>query len=374
MANDVSFDIIPPRQWFPELTESPVIIAGPCSAETEEQLLSTAAKLCEIKRVKIFRAGIWKPRTRPNTFEGVGEKGLAWLQKVKQQYGLLTATEVAYGKHVELALRYGVDILWVGARSSANPFLVQELADAVRGHDVPVMVKNPLNPDINLWIGALERFNQAGIKKLAAIHRGFFPFEKTSLRNIPKWEVPVELKIRFPHLPVFSDPSHISGDRKHIPTVAQKALSLNFDGLMIESHIAPHKALSDAQQQITPDALLQLLQKLQVAHTTSDSAEFTNLLEQYREKIDSIDTQLLELLAQRMDIVTQIGQYKQEHNVTILQLKRWLQIVNSRCEMGHKLGLKQSFIKQILDVVHKESILQQTEIIKNGKKSLSNNC
>lgn len=360
-------DIIPITDWFEQLKDKPVIISGPCSAETEEQLLSTAREIRKINLVSILRAGIWKPRTRPDTFEGVGKIGLQWLQKVKEETGLLTAVEVATPEHIEQCLKHNVDIIWIGARTTSNPFSIQELAHTLKGTDISVLVKNPVNPDIDLWIGALERFNKAGIKKLAAIHRGFYPFEKTSLRNIPKWEVPIELKSRFHNLPVICDPSHISGTTEYIENIAQKALDLNFDGLMIEAHIAPEHALSDAKQQLSPQELKNLLNNLVFRKPTSDNIDFINNLEQYREQIDSIDTQMLELMAQRMKIVEQIGKYKCENNVTILQLRRWEKIISTRTGFGKKLGLSVDFINKLLQLVHKESIHKQTEVMNELK-------
>lgn len=341
-----------------------LIIAGPCSAETEYQLVQTAVQISECKKVKLFRAGIWKPRTTPGNFEGVGEKGLKWLKKVKEKTSLLTTTEVATPKHIEACLnnKGSVDVFWIGARTTANPFSVQAIADALKGVDIPVMVKNPLNPDIKLWVGAIERLKKAGIKNVAAIHRGFSPFENTSLRNIPKWELAIEIKSIFPEMLVINDPSHISGKREYISDIAQKALDLNLDGLMIETHISPNDALSDAKQQLTPTALLQLLQKLKFRKSSLNNIEFINKLDQYRDQIDSIDYQMLELLSKRMDIVKEIGNYKINNNVTIFQLKRWLNITKTRMEFGQTIGLDEQFIKKMLQLVHRESIRQQTDI------------
>lgn len=341
-----------------------LIIAGPCSAESEKQVLLTAHEIAKCEKVKLFRAGIWKPRTAPGNFEGVGEKGLNWLKKVKEQTSLLTTTEVATPEHVEACFKNegAVDVLWIGARTTANPFSVQALADALQGVDIPVMVKNPLHPDIKLWVGAIERLKKAGIKNIAAIHRGFSPFEDTSLRNIPKWELAIEIKSIFPEMLVINDPSHISGKRKYIKEISQKALDLNLDGLMIETHISPDDALSDAKQQLTPSSLSQLLQELKFRKTSLNSSEFINKLDQYRDQIDSIDYQLLELLAKRMDIVKEIGKYKINNNVTIFQLKRWLNITRTRKEFGESIGLDEQFIKKMLQLVHRESIRQQTDI------------
>lgn len=349
--------------WFQGLDE-PLIIAGPCSAESEDQVMQTALEIAKVGKVKVFRAGIWKPRTRPGNFEGIGEEGLKWLKQVKQETGLLTAIEVASPEHVDLAVKNDIDILWIGARTSSNPFSIQELADHLKGYEKPVMVKNPINPDINLWIGALERLHKVGISKLAAIHRGFYPFEATSLRNIPKWEIPIELKSICHDLPVICDPSHIAGDTEYIPEIAQKAMDLNMAGLMIETHYNPSVALSDASQQLTPNQLEALLDSLIYRHTTSKDESFTSVLESLREQIDSIDQQMLELLSQRMGVVEEIGKYKSKNEVTILQLRRWENIVKTRIKLGKKLGLTEDFVKKLLQLVHKESIQKQTEVMK----------
>lgn len=351
------------QKWFPGLRNVPLIIAGPCSAESEKQLIKTALEIAALGKVKVFRSGIWKPRTRPGSFEGVGEQGLKWLQQVKKETGLLTTVEVANPEHVQLAIKYGIDILWIGARTTSNPFSVQELADSLKGYDKPVMVKNPINPDINLWVGALERFYKAGINKLAAIHRGFYPFESTSLRNIPKWEVPIELKSMCHGLPIICDPSHIAGDTEYISEIAQKALDLNMTGLMIETHYNPSVALSDMNQQLTPSQLNELLAKLIYRQSNSLNADFVNILETLRNKIDSIDQQMLELLSQRMKVVEEIGKYKSKNEVTIFQLRRWEKIVSTRVKLGLKIGLTEDFIKKLLQLVHKESIQKQTEVM-----------
>jgi chorismate mutase len=366
---DKNTDIIPIRKWFPSLDKRTVIISGPCSAESEEQLTKTASEISKTGKVDILRAGIWKPRTRPDSFEGVGYKGLYWLDKVKEKYNLLTTVEVATPSHIEQCLRHQVDILWIGARTVSNPFSMQELAEALKGIDIPVMVKNPLNPDISLWIGALERIYNAGIKKLAAIHRGFYPFEETTFRNIPKWEIPIELKSRFHKLSIICDPSHISGTTQYIQEIAQRALDLNMDGLMIESHIDPKNALSDASQQLTPSELAALFLKLKYRDPNSEDSDFLGHLVQYREQIDSIDAQMLELLSNRMNIVGKIGEYKSKNNVAILQLERWENIVTTRTSLGAKLGLPGNFIQKLLQLIHKESIIKQTEVMKklNGK-------
>lgn len=365
---DSELNIIPVEKWFSEKPiTAPVIISGPCSAESESQLINTAKEIAKIPQVHILRAGIWKPRTRPNSFEGMGEPALQWLKNAKDETGLRTTVEVAKPEHIESCLKYGVDILWIGARTTANPFSIQELAEALEGVDIPVLVKNPVNPDLDLWIGALERFNKAGINKLGAILRGFFPYEKTHLRNIPKWEYAIELKSKFYQLPIICDASHIAGKADLVRPIAQKGLDLNFDGLMIESHINPKSALSDAKQQLTPVQLQKLIHQLSFRKSESENAEFMNSLEQFREQIDSIDFQMIELLMQRMKIVKQIGKYKSDHNVTILQLRRWENIIKTRTEIGTKGGLSPEFIKTLLELVHKESILIQTEIM-NKKK------
>lgn len=353
-----SLDILPFEDWC-NGGQQPLIISGPCSAESESQVLQTALELDSISKVTVYRAGIWKPRTRPNSFEGKGEEALQWLQQVKEQTRLKTAVEVAQPKHVELALKYGVDMLWLGARTVVNPFSVQEIADALKGVDIPVMVKNPLNPDISLWIGALERINQAGIKRLIAIHRGFDFFKKSPYRNAPMWEVPIELKRKIPELPIIVDPSHIAGNRDLLFDIAQKALDLDMNGLMIESHCDPDKALTDAAQQIKPKRLGEILERLQVRRQKGNY-DFQHKLEEYRSEIDKLDAELIEILAQRFKIVDEIGEYKLHHNIAIFQLKRWSNILNDRLENGHNQGISKSFLKQILQLVHKESILRQT--------------
>jgi len=355
-------NILPLNSWFTDLKlTSQIIIAGPCSAETEQQVLDTAIQLKKFDKVKIFRAGIWKPRTRPGSFEGKGEEALKWLKKVKTQTKLKTCVEVASPEHIELAVKYEVDILWIGARTVANPFAIQALADTLKDYNIPVMIKNPINPDIELWQGAIERINGAGINKIAAIHRGFYPFEKTNLRNIPKWEIPIELKTRFNNLPIIGDPSHISGTTEYIKDIAQKGLDLNFDGLMIETHINPKQALSDAKQQLTPSELNNLVSNL---HFRTDST-VTNIaeIELLREQIDSVDNQMLELLAKRMDIIEKIGNYKKKNDIAVFQLRRWEKIISTRKDFGNSLGLNIEFIKKILQIIHKESIMRQNKLM-----------
>jgi len=350
------------NSWL-NTNNKPVIISGPCSAESEDQLIKTAIEIAKIDDVKLFRAGVWKPRTRPNMFEGHGEKALKWLKLVKQETGLKTTVEVANPKHVELALKYDVDVLWLGARTVVNPFSVQEIAEALNGVDIPVMVKNPLNPDLSLWVGALERLNQVGISKLAAIHRGFDFFKKSAFRNAPMWEIPIELKRLYPSLPIFTDPSHITGKRSLIAEISQKAFDLEMDGLMIESHYQPEKALTDAKQQITPQALKLLLEKLIIRKRAGDFA-FETKLEEYRSEIDKLDAEMIDILARRLEVIDSIGKYKKENNITILQLKRWSNILQERLENGKNLGMDPEFLIKILELVHKESIARQTRIYK----------
>lgn len=346
--------------WL-SIKDQPFVIAGPCSAESEEQVLSTARELRKIEQVKVFRAGIWKPRTRPGDFEGVGIEGLKWLQQVKEETGFLITTEVANPYHVEQALKHGVDILWIGARTVVNPFSVQELSDALHGVDIPVMIKNPLTPDLKLWIGAIERFHAVGINRLAAIHRGFHYFNKTPYRNAPMWEIPIELKRLIPSLPIITDISHICGSRELLLDVAQKALDLETNGLMIECHINPDKALTDASQQLSPIALADMISKLVVRKYTG-SLEFEHHLEKLRTEIDKLDVELIQLLAKRMEIIEEIGQYKKENDITILQLKRWQYIIEDRLEIGTSLGLDATFLRELLELVHEASIQKQTQI------------
>lgn len=340
----------------------PLIMAGPCSAETEEQVMDTAKQLKEIG-INIFRAGIWKPRTRPNTFEGVGKEGLPWLKRVHNELGMLTATEVANSSHVFEALKYGVDMLWIGARTTANPFAVQEVADALEGVDIPVMIKNPVNPDVELWIGAFERINQAGIKKLAAIHRGFSVYGRSFYRNDPQWQIPIELKRRIPSLPIITDPSHICGNRELLLEISQEAMDLNFDGLIIESHNNPDKAISDAGQQVTPSALKELLNKLVLRNPNIENSIIMHTLEDLRREIDLYDDKLLDILASRMNTAEKIGKYKKENNLTILQSGRWDELLRERTEKAVKKGLSEDFILKVLRAIHQESINRQTKVM-----------
>ncbi|WP_291401067.1 chorismate mutase [Daejeonella sp.] len=356
----------PLNTWLDTKNE-PLLISGPCSAETEDQLLATAHLLAKTGKVSVLRAGIWKPRTRPGEFEGIGSIGLTWLKRAKEETGLPTAVEVANAKHVEEALAAGVDILWVGARSTVNPFTVQEIADALKGVDVPVLVKNPVNPDIQLWIGALERINNAGITKLGAIHRGFSSFEKTAFRNEPMWELAIQLKTLAPELPIINDPSHICGNRELIQYVAQKALDLDMQGLMIESHLDPSVAWTDAKQQVTPAALSDLMNILTLRKPEIKDKDFTDKLADLRENIDKLDDQILQKLAERMQVVQKIGEYKRDNGVTILQVNRWDQIMNKRSSFASALKLDLNFTGKLLELIHSESIRKQTEIM-NDKK------
>jgi chorismate mutase len=362
----LNLNIQPLSSWI-NIKNQPLIISGPCSAETEEQLLATAHLLAETGKISVLRAGIWKPRTRPGEFEGIGSIGLEWLKRAKEETGLPTAVEVATAKHVEEALAAGVDILWVGARTTANPFSVQEIADALKGVDIPVMVKNPVNPDLSLWIGALERINNAGITKIAAIHRGFSSFEKSSFRNEPMWELAIQLKTICPELPIINDPSHICGNRELIPYVAQKALDLDMQGLMIESHIDPSVAWTDAKQQLTPAALAELAHKLSIRQPDSKNEEFVDKLAELRKQIDKIDDQMIQKLAERMALVEKIGEYKRDNKVTILQVNRWDEIMQKRSAIAKVLRLDPHFTEKFLELVHGESIRKQTLIMNEGK-------
>jgi len=351
--------------------DRPLIISGPCSAETEEQTLATAKQIAATGKVHALRAGIWKPRTRPGQYEGAGEEGLAWLVKAKQETGLPITTEVATAAHVEACLKAGVDILWVGARTTVNPFSVQEIADALRGVDIPVMVKNPVNPDLELWIGALERLNRAGIRKMAAIHRGFSSFEKGPFRNAPMWDLAIELKTRVPELEMICDPSHIAGNRELIAMISQKALDLDMSGLMIESHINPDGAWSDAKQQVTPAALGRIIDGLVVRTVSSDNKTFKDTLSILREQIDQIDDEIMHKMAARMKISEKIGQYKKDNNVTILQVNRWEEIVQTRVGMGKAMGLDEGFTRDLLRLIHHESIQVQTKVMNALSKLVS---
>ncbi len=341
----------------------PLIIAGPCSAETEEQVIETAVRLRKTGRVDIMRAGIWKPRTRPGSFEGIGTKGLPWLQQAKKLTGLPITVEVATAKQVEDALHFDIDVLWIGARTTVNPFSVQEVADALRGSDVPVLIKNPINPDLELWIGALERVAKAGIKQIGLIHRGFSSYGNTEYRNAPMWHLAIEMKRRHPELMIINDPSHICGRRDILLDVAQKAIDLDFDGLIIESHIDPDNAWSDPKQQITPERLGELLNSIRWRKEDIASEEFHAVMEKMRQQINQLDDELLHLLGQRMKIADQIGQYKKENNITILQTNRWNAILERAFRKGEQIGLTKEFITKYFDAVHMESISHQNKIM-----------
>lgn len=365
----LELDIAPLNEWLIAKNE-PLVISGPCSAETESQLINTCKLLAQTGRVSLLRAGIWKPRTRPGEFEGIGEIGLEWLANAKKETGLPTTVEVANPIHVEKALKYGVDVLWIGARSTVNPFTVQDIADSLKGVDIPVMVKNPVNPDLQLWIGALERFNKAGIKKLAAIHRGFSSFEKTAFRNEPMWEIPISLKTHLPNLPIINDPSHITGNRDLVPFICQKALDMDMQGLMIESHQDPLVAWTDAKQQVTPEALDKIISELILRKPDSKNPDFHHKLEELRNEIDKIDDQILEKMSQRMSITAKVGEYKRDNNVTILQVNRWDEIIQRRSEFAKILKLDIHFVEKLLELIHNESIRQQTEIMNRKKDSI----
>ena len=343
---------------LPGSDSRPLVIAGPCSAETEEQVMETAKALAN-KGIKIFRAGVWKPRTKPGGFEGMGEEALPWLQRVKQETGMLIGTEVATPKHVEAALNAGLDMLWVGARTSANPFAVQELADSLKGVDIPVFVKNPVNPDIELWVGALERINGAGITRLAAIHRGFSSIDQKLYRNAPMWHIPIELHRRYPNLPIVCDPSHIGGRRDLVAPLAQQAMDMGFEGLIVESHCNPDCAWSDAKQQVMPDVLNFILDRL-VVRNTKESTESLNIL---RQQIDELDNRLMELLTKRMRISREIAAYKKEHSMAVVQTARYSEILDKRAAQGVLCGMDADFIKSIYEHIHEESVRQQMEFM-----------
>ncbi len=352
--------------WFGCIQQRPIVVAGPCSAETEIQTISTAEALAE-RGYCLFRAGLWKPRTRPGIFDGVGNKGLPWLRRVKQEFGMQVGTEVANGQHVLQALKYGLDFLWIGARTTANPFAVQEIADALQGADFPVLVKNPVNPDLELWLGAIERLHQAGINKVAAVHRGFSAYVKTVYRNNPHWLIPIELHRRLPELPIFTDPSHISGNRLLIAEICQQAMDLHFNGLMVETHISPDEAWSDARQQITPLELHQILDSLQYRNLDADNAP-RSLLDDLRMKIDDIDNQIIELLSERMKVSTDIGKFKKENNITILQSNRYSAIIKDRTRNATSKGLDAGFVGRIFETIHEASVLNQHKVMNlNGK-------
>jgi len=347
------------RNWLTDFgLDHPLVIAGPCSAETEDQLVKIAHQLKD-SDVSVLRAGIWKPRTRPGNFEGVGEKGLEWLKTAKEETGLLTTTEVANPAHVELALKHDIDILWIGARTTVSPFNVQEIAEALQGTNKTVLIKNPINPDLSLWLGAVERFYTAGVENLGVIHRGFSSYEKSKYRNNPEWQIPIDLQTRFPDLPLILDPSHIAGNRKLLFDLSQTALDLNFDGLMVETHYDPDNAWSDAAQQITPQTLIQIMKDLKIKKVVSESEEFMDSLKNLRAKIDISDQQLLEVLSKRMKISDEIGKIKKSQNVAILQTQRWNEILGRMILKGEEQGLSEEFVLKLFKAVHMESINHQ---------------
>ncbi|MCF6223434.1 MAG: bifunctional 3-deoxy-7-phosphoheptulonate synthase/chorismate mutase type II [Flavobacteriaceae bacterium] len=353
------------KTWLENMQlNHPLVIAGPCSAESEKQVLEVAHELKNTDAT-IFRAGVWKPRTRPGTFEGNGVKALPWLQKVKEETGMLTAIEIANANHAKLAIEFDIDILWIGARTTVNPFAVQEIADAIQGTDKIVLVKNPINPDLALWIGAIERFHKMGVTNLGAIHRGFSSFRKSKYRNIPSWQIPIDLKAKYPTLPIINDPSHICGNREGIFEISQTALDLKFEGLMIETHCNPDEAWSDAAQQIKPNRLVEIMDELKVRKPRFEKEDSLSKLDALRKEINAKDDQLLETLSERMQIVASIGKAKKESNVAVLQNTRWQEILNSMIEKGEEHGLSKIFIEKMFKAIHQESISHQEKII-NG--------
>ncbi|MDD3108701.1 MAG: chorismate mutase [Alistipes sp.] len=349
-------------------SKRPLIIAGPCSAETEEQTLESCRRIAKTGMVDVLRAGIWKPRTKPGSFEGVGLKGLAWMSEARKQTGLPIGTEVATSKHVEAALAFGVDVIWVGARTTVNPFSVQDIADALKGSDVTVLIKNPMSPDIDLWGGAVARIMNAGIKSIGLIHRGFSAYGSSLYRNNPMWHLAIEMRSRFPELPMICDPSHIGGQRDYLLEIAQKSADLDYDGLIVESHICPDKAWSDASQQVTPDGLKELLESIVWRRPTTDSPAYQQALNKLRGQIDQIDGELFELLAQRMRVAEQIGLIKRDNNVAILQGGRWQSIVDRVVSQAAKLNVSEEFLKTVLEAIHLESINRQNRVMNSPKE------
>ncbi len=348
------------------ISKKPFVIAGPCSAESEEQLLQIANEIKET--ADVFRAGVWKPRTKPNSFEGIGKDALKWLQNVQQQTTMKVATEVATAKHVEQCLKAGIDILWIGARTTVNPFYVQEIAEVLKGVEIPIFVKNPIHPELGLWLGALERLNKAGITQLAAIHRGFYSYEKSAFRNDPKWEMPIKLREEIRELPIICDPSHIAGDRKMIAEISQTAMDLNLNGLMVETHNNPDLAMSDAEQQITPKKLHQILSNL-VLRKTKTNDDFLNIkLKEFRENIDVLDRKMVSILSDRKKIVEEIAFFKQENKITIFQLERWFEILKNRKKDAIDFQMEEQMIAEIFELIHKYSILTQTKIMQKNSE------
>ena len=363
-----TLDLVPVTEWGFFTLPRPMVIAGPCSAETEEQVLETARGLAAWG-IHMFRAGIWKPRTHPGSFEGVGVQGLKWLKKVKEETGMHVCTEVASEKHVYECLKYGVDLLWVGARTSANPFLMQEIADALQDTDIPVLVKNPVNPDLDLWIGALERLNRAGVRKLGVIHRGFSTTDSAPYRNAPGWQIAIELRSRYPELPFFADPSHMGGDRKYLQELSQRAMDLGLEGLMIESHCNPAAALSDAKQQLVPADLQTLIESLIIREKDSGDQNYREGIDQLRAQIDIIDDNLLYAFGSRMDVSRKIGTYKRDHNVAILQMSRWDVVMAQMKEKARKYGLSEKFVEDVFNAIHEESVRTQNEVLSGGPEA-----
>ena len=364
---DKKLEIVPLYEWGMFKEPRPSVVAGPCSAETEEQVMETAKGLKDMG-VNVFRAGIWKPRTHPGCFEGIGVEGLPWLQRVRDEYGMKVSTEVASEKHVYECIKHGIDLVWIGARTTANPFLVQEIADALKGTDIPVLVKNPVNADLDLWIGALERLNRAGIKKLGVIHRGFSTFDKIRYRNDPQWQIAIELRSRYPELPFFVDPSHMGGSRDYIHEISQRSLDLGFEGLMIEAHCNPSAAWSDAKQQLVPEDLSDLVyNKLVVRDADSDSPEWKENIDHLRAKIDVIDENILYALGSRMKVCRQIGEYKRDNNIAIIQASRWDSLLSKVREKGAEYGLREEFLEDVFNAIHEASVELQNEIISKQK-------
>jgi chorismate mutase len=353
------------NHWLQDIAgDYPLMIAGPCSAETEEQVLETALKMVD-KRVQVYRAGVWKPRTRPGSFEGVGEKALPWLKRVKEETGMKIAIEIANAEHARLALQYDVDILWIGARTSVNPFAVQEIADAIKGSDKVILIKNPINPDLSLWIGAVERFYQAGMTNIGVIHRGFSRFRAGEYRNDPNWQIALDFKSKYPNIPMIIDPSHICGRRDCIYDMAQTGLDLQYQGFMIETHINPDEAWSDAKQQVTPTALLKIIDKLCLRKQEFQDPKTIDKIAFYRSQINQLDDELLKLLTERMKMAEEIGQIKQQKSVAVLQSNRWDEIMHKMLEKGSNLGLSEKFINRLFKAIHQESIDKQEKIVKN---------
>lgn len=356
------FDLVPLDSWGLFPAGRPCIIAGPCSAESEEQVMAAAGELASAG-VKMFRAGIWKPRTRPGNFEGVGERGLKWLSRVKSETGMAVCTEVARGEHVRACLDAGIDMLWIGARTTTNPFLMQEIAESLRGADIPVLVKNPINPDMELWLGALERLNLQGLRKIGIVHRGFSTFDRIKYRNAPYWQVVIEMRTRFPKLPIFCDPSHMSGERQYIREIAQHSLDLGLDGLMIESHCNPECALSDSRQQLTPSDLADMLARLSVRETRSEDPVFNNTMMQLRSSMDELDSKLVRLLGERMKISRLIGENKKTGNVSIIQVERWEEVMKTVHKIGSEYGMDNGFLDDVFNIIHDASAEEQNKIL-----------